>query len=128
LVGVFDGWGFAFFVELLRGLSVLIGLVVLIWRRSGLLRRILLRRVLLLRRIGLLRGVLLLRGILLVTLLGLGLIANSKYRSLSCGGGSRTRLAGGNRGQVGVCRIRTGVISRLCGVQVAVASCGSGER
>jgi hypothetical protein len=102
LVGVFDGWGFAFFVELLGGLSVLIGLVVLIWRwRSGLLRRILLRG------IGLLRRVLLLRRILLVTLLGLGLIANSKYCSLSCGGGSRLRLAGGNWGQVGVCGIRT---------------------
>jgi len=80
LVGVFDGRGFALFVELLGGLRVLIGLILIGRRGSGFLGRILLGRILLrgiLLRGILLRGILL-RGILLVTLLGLGLVANSE--------------------------------------------------
>ena len=91
LVGIFDRRSLAFFVELLDGLGVRISLIVLIGRcGSGLLRGILLRR------IGLLRRILLLGRILLVTLLRLGLIANSEYCPLSCGGGRRQRLASGN--------------------------------
>jgi hypothetical protein len=75
-VGVFDGRGFAFFVELLGGLCVLIGLVLIGWRRrSGLLRRILLG------------------GILRDALLGLGLVANSEYSRPGRGGGGRLGLA-----------------------------------
>jgi hypothetical protein len=62
LVGVFDGGSFAFFVELLSGLSVLIGLVLVGRGRRSLLRRILLWGILL--------------RILLGTLLGLGLGAD----------------------------------------------------
>lgn len=103
LVGVFDGWCFTFLVELINGLRVLIGLVVLIGRwGTGLLGWILLWGV------GLLGGVLL-RRILLVTLLRLGLIANSKYSTLSCGGGRWLRRLVGYWSQVGVCGIRTRV-------------------
>ena len=76
LVGVFDGRGFAFFVELLGGLCVLIGLVLVGWGRSGLLRRILLWRILLGR-------------ILLGTLLGLGLGADPEDCALRRRGDSR---------------------------------------
>jgi hypothetical protein len=55
LVGIFDGWGFAFRVELLGGLRVLQSLVLIRRGWSGLLRRI-----------------------LLGTLLRLGLVANSE--------------------------------------------------
>ena len=66
LVGVFDGRGLAFLVELVGGLCILIGLILIGWgRRSGLLRRVLRRR------------------ILLVALLGLGLGANSEDCTLS---------------------------------------------
>jgi hypothetical protein len=75
LIGVFDRWGFAFLVELLGGLRVLIGLVLIGRGRSGLLRRILLWRILL-------------RGILLGTLLGLGLGADSEDCALRRRGGS----------------------------------------
>jgi hypothetical protein len=76
LVSVFDGWGFAFFVELLGGLRVLIGRVLVGWGRGGLLGWILL-------------GWILLRRILLGTLLGLGLVADSEDCALRRGGGSR---------------------------------------
>jgi hypothetical protein len=89
LVGVFDGRGFALFVELLGGLRVLIGLVLLGRGRSGLLRRILLG------------------GILLGTLLRLGLVANSEDRRLSGGGSSRWWLGGGDWRHVGGGRIGT---------------------
>jgi hypothetical protein len=81
LVGVFDGWGFAFFVKLLGGLCVLIGLVLVGWGRGGLLGWILLWRILL--------GWILLRRILLGTLLRLGLVADSEDCALRRGGGSR---------------------------------------
>jgi hypothetical protein len=107
LVGVFDGRGLAFFVELLGGLSVLIGLI-LIGRgwRSGLLRKGLRRR------------------ILLVCLLGRwGLGANSENRTLSDGGGWGGGLVivdhvGG--GGIGA-RI-VGGRRDACGVEVAVAT------
>jgi hypothetical protein len=122
LFGVFDRRGLAFLVELLDGLSVLISLIVLIGRwGSGLLRRILLRR------IGLLRRILLLGRILLVTLLRLGLIANSEYSSLSWRGRSRQRLVRGDWGHIGVCGVRTRCKSCLSGVQIAMTPCGSGE-
>jgi hypothetical protein len=95
LVGVFDGRGFAFFVELVGGLRILIGLILICliligWWGSGLLRvllgRILLGILLLRILLGrILLGILLLR-VLLVTLLGLGLRANSE----DCGFWSRS--------------------------------------
>jgi hypothetical protein len=78
LVRVFDWRGFAFLVELLSGLGILIGLVLVGRGRSGLLRILLLR--------------ILLWGILLGTLLRLGLVANSEYRALPGGGRSRQGL------------------------------------
>jgi len=72
LVGVLDGRGFAFRVELLGGLRVLQSLVLIGWGWSGLLRRILLRWILL--------------RILLSTLLRLRLVANSEYGCLPGGG------------------------------------------
>lgn len=107
-VGVFDGRGLAFFVELLGGLRVLIGLVLIGRGRSGLLGRI-----------------------LLDTLLRLGLGANSEDRPLSCGCGSRWWLAVGDGRQVGVGRIGAGVVgsrSGFCIVRIAVATCRSDER
>jgi hypothetical protein len=71
LVGVFDGRGFALFIELLSGLRVLIGLVLIGRGRRRFLGGILLRRILL-------------GGILLGTLLGQGLIANSEDCTLRC--------------------------------------------
>lgn len=128
LVGVFDGRGFAFFVELLGGLRVLIGLVLvclaLIWGWGSGLLRILLGRILLLRRI------LLLGRILLVTLLRLSLGANSEdcgFCSRSLGG---QRLIVADWREVGVCWIRAGVVGNhggLCGVGVAVTTCGADE-
>jgi hypothetical protein len=80
---------------LLGSLRVLVGLILIgRGRRGGLLGRILRRRIGLLGRI------------LLVTLLGLGLIANSKYCSLSCGGSGRQRLFVGDWRQIGFCGIR----------------------
>jgi hypothetical protein len=76
LVGVFDGRGFAFFVELVGGLGVLISLVLIGWGRSRFLRGILLWRILL-------------GGILLRTLLGLNLVADSEDCALRRGGDSR---------------------------------------
>jgi hypothetical protein len=75
LVGVFDRRGFAFLVELLGSLRVLVGLVLVGRGRSGLLRRILLWRILL-------------GGILLCTLLGLGLGADSEDCTLRRRGNS----------------------------------------
>jgi hypothetical protein len=104
LVRVFDGWGLAFFVELLGGLGILIRLVLIGRERGGLLG-------ILLRGIGLL-GRILLGRILLGALLGLGLVANSKYCScslccsLACGGRPWPRLVVGDWGQIGLCRIR----------------------
>ena len=109
LVGVFDRRGLAFFIELLGGLSVLIGLIRIRrgWR-SGLLSRGLRRR------------------ILLVGLLGRwGLGANSENRTLSDGGGSggglvivdRRHVSGGGIGA----RI-VGGRRDACGVEVAVAT------
>ena len=90
LFGVFDGRGFAFFIQLLGGLRVL---KVLIGRgRSGLLRRILLGR------------------ILLDTLLRLCLGANSKDCTLRCSSGNRWRLALVDRRQVGVGRVRAKIV------------------
>ncbi len=113
LVGVFDGRGFAFFVELLGGLCVLIGLVLIGWGRSGLLRGILLWRV------------------LLGTLLGLGLVANSEYGGPIGGGSGRQRLAVVDWRHVGGCRVWAGVVGSgggFCEVGVAVAACRSHER
>jgi hypothetical protein len=118
LVGVFDGGSFAFFVELLGGLSVLIGLVLIGGRRRGLLRRILLGRILLGR-------------ILLGTLLGLGLRADSEDCTPGFRGDSWRRLVVRDGRHIGVRGIRSRVVgsrSGFCEVWVAMATCRSDER
>jgi hypothetical protein len=115
-VGIFDGRGFAFLVELLGGLRVLQSLILIGWRRSGLLRRILLR------------------WILLSTLLRLGLVANSEDGCLRGRGRGWLVLAvlgAADWRHVGVGGIGARVVGgrgRVGGVGVAMATCRSSER
>jgi hypothetical protein len=108
LVGVFNGWGFAILIELIVGLSVLIGLVLIGWWRRG---RILIWRG---RR----------RGSLLGYLLGLRLRAVGD----SLGWGGRLGWLGViDGGHVGVGGVGSGVVWSGGGGGVPVAAGGSGE-
>ncbi len=108
LIGVFDGLGLTFGVELVIGLGVLIGLILIVGRRSGLLRRV-----------------------LLGALLGLGLRAGSQNLSLSWrGGGNRLLLAIVDWRHVRVGGVWAGVVGDGCVrcTSVPVATCGSDDR
>jgi hypothetical protein len=108
LVGVYSGLGFAFGVELIEGLGVLIGLI------GGLLR--------LFRLVGDR-----LLGILFGGLYRLSLGASRKNPALSgyrswCR--SRLRLSGVDRGQIGVGWIRARVVRNGCGIGIDSVAAG----
>ena len=112
LVGVYGGLGFAFGVELIEGLRILIGLI------GGL------RRLCRLVGSGLLR-------ILFGGLYRLSLGAGGKNSSLSgygSRGWSRLRLSGVDRGQIGVGWILAIVVRNGCGIRIdSVAAGDAGE-